>query len=480
MAKRPSLRRNFVKPDRKPKPARLWGKDTVRIERMSQEGRGVASRAGKVVFVRDALAGEEVRIQCTAVKRDYDEADMLELLPGTAPSAARVEPECPLYRRCGGCSLQHWSAESQQQHKQANLLAMLRSVSPDLALDPPIRSRASGFRHRLRLLVTRAADGSYALGMRQRGSHEPVQLAHCTVAGAAVNTMLQRLPLDLPAIPGLQGLREIEIDADSNDRIGLCFYLGAHPGDRVLSALRATVLTGPVIALRVRVNTPGKARRNTSDDSPRDDDPAAWQEIHSEGELCLRLDLPREHRAQGGHALQLGYQPGDFTQTQWEVNAALIARALDWLQPGSEECGLDLFSGIGNFSLPLAGCVKQVHALEGVDSMTVRLIANARRNGIDNIRALTRDLMAADVTLPRAEIAIVDPPRAGAKAACEALARSRVQRLLYVSCHPATLLRDARTLHDGGFTLARAAAVDMFPHTGHSEAVALFRRGSSR
>jgi 23S rRNA (uracil1939-C5)-methyltransferase len=158
------------------------------------------------------------------------------------------------------------------------------------------------------------------------------------------------------------------------------------------------------------------------------------------------------------------------------VNAALLARTLDWLQPRGDENAIDLFAGMGNFSLPLAHHAKSVLALEGDSAMVGRILANAGRNGLGNISAKAFNLMTDQVVLPKADIAILDPPRAGAKTACDALARSKVKRLVYVSCHPATLLRDARVLHGGGLRLTRAATVDMFPHTGHSEAITLFER----
>ncbi len=509
MARPPTSRNRARHSSRKPAAPGLWGKDTLAIERMSLEGRGIATRAGKVVFVSDALAGEQVRVQCTAVKRDYDEAQMIELVADTPPSAQRVQPACPIYQTCGGCSLQHWSPAAQQQHKQANLQALLASLSQKmtramtqkrtkanaqplsqasphntqartiLTAEPPITGPANGFRHRLRLLVTRTDDRHYALALRQRGSHAAVNVQHCLVANVAVNTMLEALPGMLLAAPDLQGLREIEIDADSDNRIGLCLYFAAHPGERQLSALREALLAGAVSALRVRLNTPRQAQRETREDSYDHDadagEQAPWQELLAEGELYYRSEAHA-----GGDtplpALRLAYQPGDFTQTHWAVNAALVARALDWLQPGSDEHALDLFAGIGNFSLPLARMSKAVHAFESDSNMTLRVAANARHNGIDNLRATTLDLMNHDLVLPKADIAIVDPPRAGAKVVCEALLRAKVRRIVYVSCHPATLLRDAQILLGAGYRLRKAAAVDMFPHTGHSEAIALFSR----
>jgi 23S rRNA (uracil1939-C5)-methyltransferase len=454
----------------------LWGKDTVVIERMSQEGRGIANRQAKIVFVSGALIGEQVRVQCTAVKRDYDTADMIGLLPDSAPSPMRVLPQCPIYGECGGCTLQHWSPTAQQQHKHSTLLRMLQPIAPGLTLDPPIISYSNGFRHRVRLLVTRHADKTYSLGFRQRRSHNAVNLQHCVIANAAVNTLLQALPKILFAAPELQGLREIEIDADSNNQLGLCFYFAANPGEKILSALRTAVLFDSVIAMRVRLT----ARKNLRSDTPYNDDAGEQirhsQELYEVGELTLRLQPIIEDDSIKTEELQLAYLPGDFTQTHWDVNMALVSLALNWLKPHSDEIALDLFSGIGNFSLPFARRTKIVYAIEGDTDMVLRVKANAQRNGIENIRVKMLNLMTDTVVLPKADIAIVDPPRAGAKSACETLARSKVKRLAYVSCHPATLVRDARVLCSAGFHVAKAAAVDMFPHSGHSEAIVLFER----
>jgi 23S rRNA (uracil1939-C5)-methyltransferase len=442
---------------------------------MSQEGRGVAMRGGKVVFVRGALAGEQVRVQCTAVKRDYDEADLLELAEDTLAAASRVHPECRFYQQCGGCSLQHWSVAAQREHKQATLQSMLEAISP-LQLEPPIHGEPYAFRHRLRLVVTRNADRSYALGLRQHRSHQAVNIPHCLVANAAVNALLASLPDWLLNLPDIQGLREIDIDADSRDQLGLCLYFAAHPGAAVLEQLRAAASTIGVIALRVRLYA---QRKPTSDDDFDDAGGAAaqsFQGLLADGELQLLVAMPDCDQRSARPALELGYLPGDFTQTHWEVNTALVQRALDWLQPRPDEHALDLFCGIGNFTLPLACKALKVDAYEGDSNMTRRTNENALRNGLTNITTRTLDLMAPDISLPRADIAIVDPPRAGAKAVCDALARTKVKRMVYVSCHPATLARDARILQSAGFQLRRASAVDMFTHTGHSEAIVLLER----
>jgi len=244
--------------------------------------------------------------------------------------------------------------------------------------------------------------------------------------------------------------------------------------------LRDTLLADPVVALRVRLVPKSRDRNRASGPKPDGVEAPASDDLLAEGELRLRLATPAAADCGDSQTLELGYQPGDFTQTNWEVNAALVGRAISWLDPGRDETALDLFSGIGNFSLPLARCAGWVHALEGDRRMSERLARNAAGNGIDTIRAGTADLMAGKPALPVADIAILDPPRAGAKAVCEALASHPLQRLVYVSCHPATLLRDARILQAAGFELTRAAVVDMFPHTGHSEAIALFQRNGYR
>ncbi|MEZ5503253.1 MAG: methyltransferase [Halioglobus sp.] len=451
----------------------LWGKDCLEIERMSQEGRGVASRRGKVVFVTGALAGEQVRVQCTAVRRDCDEADMLELAADSAPSAQRVLPECPIYGQCGGCTLQHWSPAAQRQHKEASLQAALRRVSPTLALDSPITSPYSGFRHRLRLLVTRGSGGSYILALRQRRSHAAAEPGQCLIAVPPVNRLLQALPGILAGAPDLQGLREIEIDADSESQLGVCLYFAANPGERILSALAGMILDNGVVSLRAYLNTRKQPDRAVQNDHAELEETGAWQELLACGELCLRLEAPRG--ATTGE-LCLSYLPGDFTQTNLEVNSALVRRAMDWLQPTTDEVALDLFCGIGNFSLALARRAQSVHAMEGDSAMVRRVVSNAQRNTLANLRVRTCNLLADDVQLPAADIAVLDPPRSGARAVCAALARSGVARLVYVSCHPATLLRDAEILRAAGLQLSRAAAVDMFPHSGHSEAITLFTR----
>lgn len=477
MAKTPPARLRFQKPAKRTGQPKLWGKDELLIERMSREGRGIATRAGKVVFVAGALPGEKVQVQCTAVRRDYDEARMLGLLPGSEPSQERVEPACPLYQHCGGCTLQHWSLAAQQRHKQAALLELLLPLAPNLALDSPLTSAAGGYRHRLRLVVLRKPDKRYALGLRRQASREAVVVSDCPIADAAVNRLLKTLPALLDSAPELQGLREIEIDGDSYGQLGLCCYFAARPGDRALASLQAAVMIAPVTALRARLMEPNRSRREESL-GDAGDNMAPWQELHAEGELRLSLALPtrRPDKPDQLRSLELAYRPGDFTQTHWAINAALVQRALDWLQPATDEVALDLFSGIGNFSLPLASRAGVVRALEGDPHMSAQVVGNAARNGLDNIRAQTINLMADELDLPKADIAVLDPPRAGAKAVCEALARSGVTRLVYVSCHPATLARDARILLQAGFALRRAAAVDMFPHTGHSEAIVLFER----
>jgi 23S rRNA (uracil1939-C5)-methyltransferase len=475
VARSPKTRRPSRRAAIKTAPARLWGKATLTIERMSQEGRGVALRDGKVVFVSGALAGEQVLAQCTAVKKGFDEAVMLERVTDTPANADRVPPTCPVFNECGGCSLQHWSMRAQQQHQQAMLHTLLQGDFP-LELDPPILSEPEGYRHRLRLRVIRDSQKGFALALRQHRSQQIVQVGHCLVANAAVNAMIQVLPERLLRAPELQGLREIEIDADSDNRIGLCFYFAANPGEKVLAALHDVILTDEVIALRTRLATQKKSRADTLLDDGGDDETGLWQELTESGQLQLRTGGFCVDDQSPVPELTLAYQPGDFTQTHWGVNAALVARALAWLQPGQDEDALDLFAGIGNFSLALACKTRTVRTFENDASMTARLSANAERNGLDNVHAATLNLMTDNVQLPRADIAILDPPRAGAKAVCEALAKSRVKRLVYISCHPATLLRDARILREGGYRLVKAASVDMFPHTGHSEAIALFHR----
>lgn len=423
----------------------------IRIERADHEGRGIGRIGGKTVFVAGALPDETV--SCRIVRRHsrFDEAETLDVHQA---SPWRVAPFCPHAGECGGCSLQHLDFSAQVAFKQQALesqLQRLGKVSPQQML-APVYGTAKHYRSRTRLAVTSAG----VLGYRKRHGHDVVAVSQCAVLPKPVS---DALPVWAQAVAELcqrapkAGIHALEI----------------HCGDNV-SALM--VCSNRAI--------PAQAWRDWSDAvCAVAGSWQTWQQIGknepvrmggTDGDLCYRLSE---------FALSMPFVPGDFTQANRAVNEILVARAVRLLQPQANEHIVDLFCGLGNFSLPLARSGADIQGIEGLPSLTRRAAANARANGIKNARFATADLfeVAPDAVWTRADKILLDPPRAGAYAVVQSLSRQHLpQRVVYVSCNPATLARDAAVLVEKGYVFAAAGLVNMFPHTGHSEAVACFER----
>jgi 23S rRNA (uracil1939-C5)-methyltransferase len=313
-------------------------------------------------------------------------------------------------------------------------------------------SAGQGFRHRLKLAVQPAND--FALAMRQESSHDLVILAHCPIATDGINKTIKTLPALLKECGGLSQLTDMDIDEDTQGEIGLVLRFSKAPIDSVIERLSQLLRDAGVTALAVLCSV----------------DKKSWKTIYQQGHLQLNIQTSTK-------PCSLAYRPGDFTQTNWALNQQMIETALNWLSPQVHESALDLFAGIGNFSLPLAQQVKQLHGFELSEAMVNAARSNADINQLSNARFTAQDLFADKPQLPDADIAIIDPPRAGAESVCKSLAnQTTLTRLVYISCNPATLVRDSAILQSGGLTPVKAAFVDMFAYTGHSEAMVLFVR----
>lgn len=422
----------------------------VTILRLAHDGRGVARDAsGKTLFVDGALPGERVAVAVHRSRKRFDEAHVREWLE---TSAERVMPECPHYAQCGGCDLQHLALESQRRHKREVLVDQLARQAVTLASSPTlIAADGFGYRRRARLGVKVDAEGRVHLGFRARGSHHLVDIGRCPILVPQLEALLPSLR---DCLAGLQAPRQV--------------------GHVELLAADGTVA---VVVRQLRAN-PADARSWQ-----------AWAKARGvalgrlEGREDPRLDwvgkAPRLGYTlkSGTRQLRLHFAPGDFLQVNADVNQAMVATALDWLRPGKDERVLDLFAGVGNFTLALAPHVAHVTGMEGNQAMVARLQSNARDNDLHNIGACQADLGRAPPLEPLPDLVVLDPPRDGAEAVCRALAASRVPRVLYVSCDPATLARDAAHLVHGGYRIARAAVADMFVHTAHLESMLLFERG---
>ena len=425
------------------------------IESMSHDGRGVARIDGKATFVHGALPGERVRLQVVRRHRNFDEAETLGVL---APSTDRVEPACARFGVCGGCSLQHLAPPAQIASKQQALLDALRHIGhlePEQVFAPIVGSSPWGYRRKARLGVKYVAKKARALvGFRERSSSFVTDTDRCPVLHPRVGEALGDLAALIGSLDVRDRIPQVEV-AMGDEACILVFRMLAPPSAADADRLRAF---GAAQGIAVYLQEGGL-------DSIRPLDPPG---------VPLTYDLPE-------FGVALEFRPGDFTQVNFEVNRLMVARAVELLRPQAHERVLDLFCGLGNFTLPLARRAAEAVGVEGEAGLVARARANAARNGIGNARFFTANLagaLAAETWLgERFAAALVDPPRTGALEVLGLLPRVGVERLVYVSCYPGTLARDAAELvQRHGYRLVGAGAMDMFPHTAHVESIAVFER----
>lgn len=421
---------------------------------LSHDGRGVARVEGKTVFVAGALPGERVRARRTQRHRHFDEAKVEEIL---VRSPDRIEPRCPHFGLCGGCSLQHLPAAKQIEAKQrvlAENFERIGKVSPHRWLEP-LSGEPWGYRRKGRLSVKWVAKKDKALvGFREDNPRFVADLAEC-------HTVLPEIGLrlaDLGALVGsLEARREIaQIEfAAGDEAVALTFRHLQPLSDADRAALAAF---GQAHGLAILLQPGGP-----------DSVVALWPQ-----EIPLSFRIPE-------YDLDIAFRPLDFIQVNAGMNRRMIAHALALLEPGSGDSVLDLFCGLGNFTLPIARFAGRVTGVEGEAALVVRSRANAERNGIGNVEFHAADLAADQREAPWARAhhdkLLLDPPRSGAAAVLDYLPRKGCDRVVYVSCHPGSLARDAGTLVERhGFRLVAAGVMDMFPHTAHVESIALFER----
>jgi len=424
----------------------------VRIESLAQDGRGVARRDGKAVFVRGALPGETVELATVHTRRRYDEAKAGRVIN---ESADRVAPGCRHFGVCGGCRLQHLDGAEQLAAKEASLLEVLARIGHvrPRRLFRRIEGPAYGYRRRARLGVKYVRKKErVVVGFREAGGRLITDSSECPVLVPPGPRLPELLAGLVQTMDARARIPQVEFAA-GDEGAALAFRILEEPG---AADTRRLVAFGRRHDIAIWVQTGG---------------PASLRLLH--GPALLGYALPRFDAV-------LHFLPTDFVQINGPVNRALVEAAVDRLELQPNARVLDLFSGIGNFSLALARRTREVVSVEGSADLVRRARANADANGIDNLVHHVADLAAAPSGAPwlegRYDAVMLDPPRSGARALIPDLARVAPDRVLYVSCHPATLARDASELASSGFALEAAGVADMFPQTAHAEAMALFRR----
>ena len=424
------------------------------------DGRGVARVDGKTVFVSGALPGEQVLLKLRKRHRRFDEAEVIELI---TRSPHRVEPRCRHFGQCSGCSFQHLDAAAQIDSKQrvlAENFERIGKVAPQSWL-PPLVGEPWGYRRKGRLSVRNVLKkGRVLVGFREEANPRFVAaIEQCEVMHPALGPKIGLLAELLGGMDAVNDIPQIEF-AGGDDTMALVFRHLQPLSARDLAALTAF---GQQHALAIYLQPGGNSSVHP-----------LWPE---QPRLAFRIASGDARYAD----VELEFEPLDFVQVNADMNQRMLVRALELLDPQPTDRVLDLFCGLGNFTLPIARRVAEVVGVEGEHALVERAAQNAARNGIGNARFevanLFEDQRTADWARQPWDKLLLDPPRAGADQLLAYLPHKATRRIVYVSCHPASLARDAGILvHRHGFSLTSAGVMDMFPHTAHVESIALFER----
>lgn len=427
----------------------------AKIHSLSHEGRGISHLDGKVHFIDNALPDETVNFVYQRKRGKHAEGQALEIIE---QSSFRAIPPCKHYDLCGGCRLQHLQVDQQISHKEKVMLEQLAhfaKVTPDEVL-PPLTSKDQGYRHKARLAVKYVqAKQRVVVGFREQHSRFVADIEHCPVLHSSIDRLILPLQVLISQLSIREQIPQIEV-AVGEDKAALIF--------RHLQAL-------------------SEADQNQLIDFAKQHkidiycQPKGMDSIHrlwpTEGIERLQYTLPNFN-------LTYQFYPTDFTQVNPIINQQMVTRACELLALNEEDSVLDLFCGLGNFSLAMACKAKQVTGIEGSEAMVERAYENAKLNQINNVDFHACDLTQEVSTQPWTQQTytkiLLDPPRSGAQELIPAIAQLRPARIVYVSCQAASMARDIGLLAQQGYHLATVGVMDMFPHTQHVESIALLTR----
>jgi len=433
------------------------GTFTATIEELSHDGRGIAKINGKATFIANALPGETVEFNYTYTKSNFDEGSATHIIK---PSADRVTPHCKHFDICGGCTLQHLSGDAQLRHKRNTLLEQLKHFGQTTPTEllPPIKSPQWGYRNKARLSARYVTQKeTLMVGFREKYKHFVANIDSCVVLNEKIGLKITELknlfgklsiPYDIP---------QIEVAIGTNKTAIIIRHLKPFTAEDLNELKQFANSESIDIYLQ-----PGKLNS-----------------IHHLTEPNLPLlayHLPK-------YALEYLFKPTDFTQINTAVNEQLVDLVLELLEVEPTDQILDLYCGLGNFTLPIAKYAYSVVGVEGLASLVERAKANAKHNHIHNTESyscdLSQDFMQENWAKKAYNKLLLDPARSGALEVMQTMAKSSsLKKIVYVSCNPATLARDVGLLvNQHGYRLQKAGILDMFPHTSHVESIALLEHG---
>lgn len=418
----------------------------ARILDLDYQGYGVAKIDGKTWFIENALPDELVNFVVKDEKRQYGFGVANKILQ---TSSQRVTPNCSYYQQCGGCQTQHINLDLLRQTKQQSLFNRLQKLqSEPIQLMPMLVGNQWHYRRRLRLsLNVNPKTKRLDIGFRRQKDNEIINIQHCLVAEPEINALLPDLIHALRSLPMPKLLGHIELVSADN---------------------------GVAMLLRHRQ----KSWQNL---------PPSLAKLATDYRLNLFVQDDEKIQLMAGEQpyyqlqdLKLYFDIRDFIQVNTELNQQMVTTALDWLDLQNSDRVLDLFSGMGNFTLPISRKVQQVIGIEGVDEMVKKAEFNANQNQCQNVQFYRADLAQPFINQIWAEQQfdklLLDPPRAGADFTLNGLAQLNIPQILYISCNPATLVRDAEILQNQGYLITQMAMIDMFPNTAHLESMTLFKK----
>ncbi|MDC5841602.1 23S rRNA (uracil(1939)-C(5))-methyltransferase RlmD [Vibrio europaeus] len=418
---------------------------SLTVEKLDHHGAGMAYQNKKPIFIEGVLPGEQVLAQLTESKSKFARAKLIKIQKA---SEQRIAPFCQHYAECGGCNMQHLSVEAQQEYKQQTLSQLMsKFAGQSVALSAPVVGDELGYRRRARVSIKlNKKTRQLEFGFRKKQSKDIVTVTHCPVLDTELDNLLAPLYDLLSGFSNQENIGHVELVKGDNTKV------------IVLRHLKAL----------------------------KESEQKLLEQFAAENQASLYL-MPESDQlnrvvGESAHYLEAGvtipFEPNNFIQVNQNVNQTMVEQALSWLELSEQDRVLDLFCGLGNFSLPMAKQVASVVGVEGVDVMVEKAANNAQVNGINNTAFyqanLEQDVSGQPWAAENFDKILLDPARAGASGIIEQISALGASRVVYVSCNPATLARDSQSLLNQGYKLQKLGMLDMFPHTSHLESMALF------
>ena len=422
----------------------------ILVEKLDDHGAGIGYMSGKPVFIDGALPKEKVVVQLTEDKKKYARAKLIKLLE---PSVQRETAFCQYYSECGGCNLQHLQHASQIDYKQESLSHLMKVPSSTCAeLHPAITSSDKGYRRRARISVFyNKKNSTLQFGFRKKSSSQIANVTDCAVLDPDLNALLPKIKGALSQFQNKESLGHIELVKADN---GI-----------VLLVRHTKPLTNKDLSLLNKLVENEQLSLYLAPSSGKLDKVIGAQPYYQEANC------------------ELAFSPDSFIQVNQDINQKMVGQAIEWLDIKEQDNVLDLFCGVGNFSLPIAKVAKQVVGVEGVPAMVEQAKANAQRNLLTNAKFfhanLEENVNAAEWSKEKFDKILLDPARAGASGIVDSIGKLGASMVVYVSCNPATLARDSQALYQQGYQLKKLGMLDMFPHTSHLESMALFVKNNT-